>query len=228
MAWPIAAAIVGSALLGGRAARRAGDAQASAADSATQLQREMFERQTELNEPWRQAGVNALTRMQSGDIGMTQDPSYAFRFSEGMRALERARAAGGQMFSGGTARAATRFGQDLASTEYGNAWNRLASLAGLGQTATGAMSGQAGQFGMSAGNLMTGAGAARASGYVGQANALTNALGQGIGQYQFNSMMNRFPMQAPAAGGGYGGYGGGGGAPAYGDPYEQFRYPSVT
>ena len=227
MVWPIAAAIVGSALVGSRASSRAADVQASAADQATALQREMFERQTELNEPFRQAGVNALMRMQSGDIGLTQDPSYGFRFSEGMRALERARAAGGQMFSGGTARAATRFGQDLASTEYGNAFNRLASLAGLGQTATGAMSGQAGQFGANAGNLMTSGGAARASGYVGQANALTSALGQGLQQYQFNQMMNRFPMQAPAAGGGF--YGGmGGGAPAYGSPYEQFRYPEFT
>lgn len=224
MAWPIAAAIVGSALLGSRSSRRAADTQASAADAATQLQREMFERQTALNEPWRQAGVNALTRMQSGDIGLMQDPSYAFRFSEGMKALERARAAGGQMFSGGTERAAMRFGQDLASTEYGNAWNRLASLAGLGQTATGAMSGQAGQFGTNAGNAMMGGAAARASGYVGQANALTQALGQGLGQYQFNQMMNRF--QAPAAGGG--GYYGGSAPPAYGSPYEQFRYPEYT
>ena len=114
MAWEIAAALFGSSLLGSRSSRRAADAQVSAADQATALQREMFERQIALNEPWRQAGINALTRMQSGDIGLTQDPSYGFRFSEGMKALERARAAGGRMFSGGTERAAIGFGQDLA------------------------------------------------------------------------------------------------------------------
>ena len=227
MVWPIIAAI-GGAAIGARASRSAAQTQAESADAATRLQQQMFERQTELNEPWRQAGINALARMQSGDIGLTQDPSYAFRFSEGMKALERARAAGGRMFSGGTERAAIGFGQDLASTEYGNAFNRLASLAGLGQTATGNMSGQAGQFGTNVGNMMMGAGNARASGYVGQANALTSALGQGLQQYQFNQLMNRFPMQAPAAGGGFYGGGMGGGAPAYGSPYEQFRYPEYT
>ena len=227
MVWPIIAAI-GGAAIGARASRSAAQTQAESADAATRLQQQMFERQTELNEPWRQAGINALARMQSGDIGLTQDPSYAFRFSEGMKALERARAAGGRMFSGGTERAAIGFGQDLASTEYGNAFNRLASLAGLGQTATGNMSGQAGQFGTNVGNMMMGAGNARASGYVGQANALTSALGQGLQQYQFNQLMNRFPMQAPAAGGGFYGGGMGGGAPAYGSPYEQFRYPEFT
>jgi hypothetical protein len=227
MVWPIIAAI-GGAAIGARASRSAAQTQAESADAATRLQQQMFERQTELNEPWRQAGINALARMQSGDIGLTRDPSYAFRFSEGMKALERARAAGGRMFSGGTERAAIGFGQDLASTEYGNAFNRLASLAGLGQTATGNMSGQAGQFGTNVGNMMMGAGNARASGYVGQANALTSALGQGLQQYQFNQLMNRFPMQAPAAGGGFYGGGMGGGAPAYGSPYEQFRYPEYT
>jgi hypothetical protein len=226
MAWPIAAAIVGSALLGSRSSRRAADTQASAADQATALQREMFERQTELNEPWRQAGVNALARMQSGDIGLTRDPSYAFRFSEGMKALERARAAGGRMFSGGTERAAIGFGQDLASTEYGNAFNRLASLAGLGQTATGAMSGQAGQFGANAAGLMTGGAAARASGYVGGANALNQALGQGLNMYQTNRMLNMYgPQQQQAPGYGYGAPQQ---APGYGDPYQQFRYPEYT
>jgi hypothetical protein len=213
MVWPIVAAI-GGALIGAGASRSAARTQAESADAATRLQQQMFERQTELNEPWRQAGVNALMRMQSGDIGLTRDPSYAFRFSEGMKALERARAAGGQMFSGGTERAAMRFGQDLASTEYGNAWNRLAALAGIGQTATGAMSSQAQQFGTGAGNLMTSGGAARASGYVGQANALTQALGQGLQQYQFNQMLNRFAPQqaqqpniyAPQPMPGYGGY----------------------
>lgn len=224
MVWPIIATI-GGALIGANASRQAARTQAESADAATRLQQQMFERQTELNEPWRQAGVNALMRMQSGDVGLTSDPSYAFRFSEGMKALERARAAGGQMFSGGTERAAMRFGQDLASTEYGNAWNRLAALAGIGQTATGAMSGQAQQFGAGAGGLMTGAGNARASGYVGQANALTNALGQGLQQYQFNKLLQRFqPQQATTPGS----YIAPQQAPMYVDPYQQFRYSQDT
>jgi hypothetical protein len=44
-----------------------------------------------------------------------------------------------------------------------------------------------------------GAGQARASGYLGQANALTNALGTGLNFYQSQQLMNRL---FPAAGGG--------------------------
>ena len=228
MVWPIAAAIVGSALLGSRASSRAADVQASAADQATALQREMFERQIALNEPWRQAGVNALTRMQSGDIGLTQDPSYGFRFSEGLKALQRMRGAGGQMFSGGSERAAMRYGQDLASTEYGNSWNRLAALAGIGQTATSAQGAAAGQYGTNASGLMTGGAAARASGYVGGANALNQALGQGLNMYQTNRLLNMYgPQQQQAPGFGYG-YGAPQPAPGYGDPREQFRVPEYT
>lgn len=229
MSWPLVAAMVGSGVANAITSNRAAQTQARAADQALGLQREMFERQTELAEPWRQAGMNALTRMQSGDVGLTQDPSYAFRLSEGLKALQRTRAAGGQMFSGGSERAAMRYGQDLASTEYGNAWNRLAALAGIGQTATGAQAGFAGQYGANAGNMMTSGAAARASGYVGGANALTQALGQGINLYQTNRLMDmygpraaaapmpqqRAPMFAPQQ-------------PAYGDPYEQFRYSEFT
>lgn len=224
---PMIGAMLGSAVIGGLASRSAAKTQAASADAATQLQRDIFNRQTELNEPWRQAGVNALGRMQSGDIGLTQDPSYAFRFSEGLRALERLQAAGGKLYSGGTARAATRFGQDLASTEYGNAWNRLASLAGIGQTATGAQASAAGTYGARAGDLMTSAGAARASGYVGGANALNQALSQGMNMYQTNQLMSMYgpraagaPAQVPSV------------APpaetTYGDPYAPFAVGSMT
>jgi PPE-repeat protein len=82
-----------------------------------------------------------------------------------------------------------RFGQDLASQEYMNAFNRaqaqlstrlgaLGSLYGAGQASAQQIAGQAGQMGANVGNLMTQAGQARASGYLGQANALSNALGQ--------------------------------------------------
>jgi hypothetical protein len=92
-----------------------------------------------------------------------------------------------------------RFGQDLASQEYGNAFNRfqveraarlnpLQSLMGAGQSATNVMTGATGQAGQNIGQLQLGAGQARASGYVGQANALAGAL-QGIG-----SAAMQFPM----------------------------------
>jgi PPE-repeat protein len=82
----------------------------------------------------------------------------------------------------------------MGSQEYMNAFNRaqaqlntrlgtLGSLYGAGQASAQQIAGQAGQMGANVGNLMTQAGQARASGYIGQANALANALGQGATGY---------------------------------------------
>jgi len=194
MPW-MALAIGGSALLGAKAAKSAAGTQAESADRATELQERMFNKQLELQQPFQEAGVNALNRMQSGDVMGMMDPSYKFRLGEGLKALDRQAAARGGLISGGALKAAQRYGQDVASTEFGNAYNRLASMAGLGQTATGAMGTAAGQFGANAGNLITGAGAARASGYVGGANALTSGLGQYMNYTQSQNLMNRLLPQ---------------------------------
>jgi hypothetical protein len=128
------------------------------------------------------------------------DPGYAFRMSEGMKGLERSAAARGGLLSGATMKGIQRFGQDLASQEYSNAFNRyqtnraarlnpLQSLAGVGQTSAQQV-GAAGQnmaagignalgaYGQGASEALGAAGQARASGYMGTANALTGALGQ--------------------------------------------------
>jgi hypothetical protein len=194
----MALAIGGSALLGASASKSAANTQAASADRATELQERMFNKQLELQQPFQEAGVNALNKMQSGNVMGMMDPSYQFRLGEGLKALERSAAARGGLISGGALKAAQRYGQDFASQEFGNAYNRLASMAGLGQTATGAQSNAAGQFGTNAGNLMTGAGAARASGYVGGANALTGGLNQYMNYTQNQNLMNRL---LPTAGG---------------------------
>ena len=121
-----------------------------------------------------------------------QDPGYAFRQAEGMKALERSAAARGGLLSGGTLKGIQRFGQDLASQEYGNAFNRyqveraarlnpLQSLMGSGQSSANTLTGAAGQLGQGQAQSQLAAGQARASGYVGSANALGGALGS-IGQ----------------------------------------------
>lgn len=124
------------------------------------------------------------------------DPGYGFRLSEGMKALERSAAARGGLLSGATMKGMERYGQDLASQEYQNAfnryqsnqanqYNRLASLAGVGQTANQALqtagSNYAGNVGNLAmtnaanqGNAALAAGQARASAYGGIGGALGN------------------------------------------------------
>lgn len=188
MPW-MALAIGGSALIGANAASKAAKTQAASADRATELQREMFNKQIELQQPFQEAGVNALAKMQKGVVSDYMDPSYQFRLGEGMKALERQAAARGGLISGGALKAAQRYGQDYASQEFGNAYNRLAAMAGIGQTATGAMGNAAGAFGTNAGSNYMGAANARASGYVGGANAITGGLGQYLNYTQGQNLL---------------------------------------
>jgi hypothetical protein len=228
MTW-VAAAIATSAVIGGYSANRAASAQERAAREGTAAQERMFKRQVELQEPFRQAGVNALPELVEASrytpFGMEQfqaDPGYGFRLKEGLRALEGSAAARGGLLSGNTMRGITRYGQELGSQEFTNAFNRyqaeraarlnpLQSLAGMGQTSANTLSNEAGQYGQNMAQSAAQMGNIRASGYVGQANALTGALGQGLNYYQNQQMMNRFfpQQQQPTTA-----------APSYGSPYD--------
>jgi hypothetical protein len=53
-----------------------------------------------------------------------QEPGYQFRQAEGQRAIESSAAARGSLLSGATQKALARYGQNLASQEYGNVYNR--------------------------------------------------------------------------------------------------------
>lgn len=204
----VATAVVASAVIGGASSRSAARTQAESADRAAALQQQQFERQVELSEPWRKAGEQALNKLipltDYTPFGMDQfqaDPGYAFRLSEGMKGLERSAAARGGLLSGATLKGIQRYGQDMASQEYTNAFNRyqaerqarlgpLQSLAGIGQTATQQI-GQAGQnYASNAGEAMMSGAAARASGYMGGANALSGALNTGLNFYQNQQMLN--------------------------------------
>lgn len=196
MTFWVAGSVVASSLIGANAASKASKAQASAADQATQLQREMFNKQLELQQPWQEAGVNALAKMQKGVVSDYMDPSYQFRLGEGLKALDRQAAARGGLISGGALKAAQRYGQDFASQEFGNAYNRLAGLAGIGQTATSNMGNAAGNYGVNAGQNYMGAANARASGYVGGANALTGGLNQYLNYTQGQNMLNALRPQS--------------------------------
>jgi len=275
MAIGTGAALLGSAVIGGMASSKAAKSQADAANRAAQLEREMFERQIELQEPFRQAGLTAQQRymnllglsqsptarteqeirnalaaqyMQPGigeggiqgvdeaglsaavqaemakdaqarqeyealkaspefgkytrDFGVQdfeQDPGYAFRMSEGLKALDRQAAARGGLISGGALKASQRYGQDLASQEYMNAFNRyqtnranqlqpLESLMGRSQTAA-QLLGTAGQnYASGAGQALQNVGMAKGSAYVGGANTLLNAIGQSQRAGGFNSL----------------------------------------
>jgi hypothetical protein len=51
-------------------------------------------------------------------------PGYQFRLQQGQRALEQSAAARGVLNTGGTLKDLLQYGQDFASNEYGNVYNR--------------------------------------------------------------------------------------------------------
>lgn len=204
----IETAILGSAVLGAASSRSAANTQASAADRAAQLQQDQFNRQVELQTPFREAGVRALNKLEGASeytpFGMQQfqqDPGYAFRLAEGQKALDRQAAARGGLISGGALKAAQRYGQEMGSQEYTNAFNRyqtergarlnpLQSLAGVGQTAVNQL-GAAGQnYATGAGEALGAGAQARASGYMGGANAISGGVGQYLGYQSNNNLIN--------------------------------------
>jgi hypothetical protein len=72
------------------------------------------------------AGYDPASAMKNfGASDFQADPGYAFRLSEGMKALDRTAASRGGLLSGATLKGAQRYGSDLASQEYGNAYNRF-------------------------------------------------------------------------------------------------------
>src|SRR5213075_402609 len=55
---------------------------------------------------------------------LQNEPGYQARYHMGLQGLERGAAAQGSILSGGTQKALARYGQDYASNEYSNAYNR--------------------------------------------------------------------------------------------------------
>lgn len=208
------ASIIGG-LMGGDAARSAANRQAEASREANQLQREQYNQTRADQEPWRQAGMGALAGLQDGKFQETfdmnkyqQDPGYQFRLAEGNKAINAAASARGMGTSGATMKALSRYGQDYSSGEYGKAYdrfnndrttqfNRLSSLAGVGQTANSQL-GQAGQnYANQAGSNIMGAGNAAASGMIGQANAIGGALNGGANAWMQGQMMSQLFKEKP-------------------------------
>jgi len=117
-----------------------------------------------------------------------------------MKGLQNSAAAKGLLSSGSTLKGITDYGQNMASQEYGNAYNRyqtnranqlnpLQSLMGSGQTAANTLTNAAGNLGQGLGQAAAATGAANASAYMNTGNALSNALSGGLNAYMgYNNM----------------------------------------
>jgi hypothetical protein len=207
MTFWVAGSVVVSGYLGSEAAGDAADVQAGAANRAADLQYKQYQENVARQKPFYDVGVNALPELVAASKytpfsmdQFQQDPGYAFRIKEGQKRLDRSAAARGGLISGAALKAATEYGQEMGSQEYMNAFNRyqteraarlnpLQSLAGMSQTTANTL-GTAGQnMASNVGEAQQSAAAARASGYVGQANALTSGLGTYLNYSQGQNMM---------------------------------------
>ena len=204
--------------MGASAAKSAARTQAAAADRAMAQEREMYDIAREDLGPYRETGYTALKDIEgmrpflTAQFGPDQfeqylDPSMAFRQKLGEQSTARLANVGGGALSGNTLRALTDYGQGLASTEYGNAFNRfqdertniyntLANIAGMGQGAvnTGVNRGQS--FAGQMTGLTTGQGAALAGGQVGAANAMGGAA-QNMGNMAYLQSLMQPPAVTP-------------------------------
>ena len=222
--WVAGAVVAGSAITGymsNKAAEDAADKSAQASAAAVAEQRRQYDQSRADYAPYLAAGTGAVNRLGAGvraggEFGSTMpfdfqydqnaDPGTAFRMSEGVKALDRSAASRGGLLSGATLRGVQRYGQDLGSQEFQNAFNRyttgfnantgernalfnrLSGVAGTGQTAVGGVTAQgaatAGNIGnaymnnaANQGNAGMAGAAMRNSAFSGGANALGRLYG---------------------------------------------------
>jgi hypothetical protein len=173
-------------------------------------------------------GAGSLThQFNAEDFKNGIDPGYQWRLDQGNSAINSRRAATGNRLGGQALKDIAGYNQDMASQEYGNAYNRyttnqnniynrLSALAGTGQTAgqaaANAGSTAAGNIGSNtmagvgaSNNYLTGGAAANAAGMVGSTNALVGGLNGAMNNYTIGRYLN-------------GGGGGGGGTSGKWDP----------
>lgn len=205
------------------AAKAAGNASAQAAQASIDEQRREFDTNQQNQAPWLNTGKSALSVLAgmsglkddgSGMSGSSPDysafynsPDYQFALQQGQGALDRDAAARGTLYSGGHTADAISFGQGLASQQFGNFYNRMAGLAGVGQTTANNLGQQGMQMASNIGNLNMQNASNQMNSSYNQANAWSNLAGQ-VGQiggqlagYYMNQPSN--PWSTPIVGSNY-------------------------
>ena len=160
--------------------------------------------------PYSQAGTSAVGGLQGllaaggpldqkfafNPSDLQNDPGYQFTLQQGQQAIQRAAAAKGGLFSGGTLKSLAGYTTGLADTTFGNAFNRAAQtfdinrsstlsklqglqgLAGMGLTATGAGANAVGSTSAQSANNLVASGANIAG--LGQTSAELGIKGAGL------------------------------------------------
>lgn len=180
---PAAASLIGGSMQSDAASDASSVANAQQQKSLD-LQTRIYEENVARQSPFLNTGTEFYNKLadlhrnpSSGNAMMQMDPGYGFRMQEGMKALDRQAAARGGLISGAALKAAQRYGQDYASNEFGNAYNRLASMANTGPQAAGVVSNLGTQFANTASGIYGTMGNNTGNAMLSGGSAYGNALG---------------------------------------------------
>jgi hypothetical protein len=227
---PVTAAIgVGGAIVGGvlssKAAGKAASQAANASEQAVNSQQGMFNTINAQQKPWRVAGKNALGsisdmqpyfnhQFDANDLNANLAPNYEFQLGQGLGAVKNFANSTGGLVSGNTLKGINDYAQNFAGNAYQNAFNnysanqtnifnRLSTIAGLGNSANASTAGAGANISQGVGNSLSNIGAAQAAGTIGQANALSSGISNGLGWYQLGNFLQPSSGGSSGAGGLY-------------------------
>ena len=149
-AWVAAAAVVGSAVVGGVASAYGANKQADAAENAQNIAENQYQNTVNLENPYNQAGYNATAELQNLEgIGMpnkaqssapggygslnapftaqtfqSMSPAYQFQLQQGQQGVLNADASNEGALSGAAQKDLIGYSQSFANTSFNNAFNQ--------------------------------------------------------------------------------------------------------
>lgn len=141
-----------------------------------------------------------LHQFNADDLKTNLAPNYQFMLDQGLGATRNANNVTGSFGSGNTGKALTDYAENYAGNAYQNAfsnytanqtniYNRLSSIAGLGQTANQQSSTLAGSLAPGISNSIMSAGQAQSAGTVGAANAFAGGANNAMGWYNLGNLL---------------------------------------
>lgn len=183
-----------------KAQKQAAQAASDAAAASLAQQQLQYNQSRADMQPWLTVGQGALSQIagqygipttqganaapQAGNYGsFMASPDYQFRQDEQMRALNARNAALGIQDSGAATKAALQYSGNLASGEYGNWYNRLANISGLGQTAANSNAAIGSNYASAVTNINQYKANALGSSYINRGNIWGNYLSDLGGQF---------------------------------------------
>ena len=197
MPWVAAVGAVAGSLISSDATSNAAETQAGATQAGLAEQARQADRAYADQRQYREVGGRALGQLET-DINapttaadVMADPGYQFGLQQGQQALDRKASAAGGRVSGAALKSAAEYATGYASSGFGAAYqrkqdrlNRLAALAGIGQTATSNSAAAGAASANAITGLLSAQGNAAGAAQIAQGNIWGNAVNQvgAIGQ----------------------------------------------